>query len=539
VRPRDWAGPPGLLRLLPPGAPRLLRGMQALAILVALTQVAIDLSQGGPRVSLVEVAPVVLFMSPVLYAVGVFDATGRVGAATALLFLALLDGALLQHGLHRWSDALEVGIVATMAVCVGQRVASDLAVRRRARAAEEDRQLSETAYRALFAESHTPILLVGDDGLIRDANVAAKALFATPPVELSGRPLAALFGPDMVRRLLVGPSPDAITVRDAAGADLVLRPIRTCISMGADRRLVQLVLRDLTEERRHQLERERYVTSLLQGQEEQRRQLAQELHDQPVQALIAVCHRLDLVPQRASLPADTVASLEQTRAVVERTVQELRELARGLRPPTLDDLGLATSLRHLLDELEERTGVRTRLTVRAGERRLGPEVEGALFRIAQEAVCNVERHAAAGRLWVEVAFDRGVRLTVRDDGRGSRPTPAGGTGTRTGLGLLGLRERATLLRGQLDITSSPGRGTTVRVKIPPLAARTSGHGAVGAARHNRAQRFGSVLDGVPASLAVRQGEGGTDRRLAPARWDRPPTRAASGCDGQEGEGNGG
>jgi signal transduction histidine kinase len=529
VRAKGRASPRGLLLRCPPPEFRVVCwSMQALGILVLLAQGAADLSRGVPGLPLVELAPVVLFIAPVLYAVGAFDATGRVGAATALLFLAAFDMALLRHGLHRWSDALEVGIVAAMAVYVGRNVACELAVRLRATVAEEARRLSEMAYRALFAESQTPILLVGEDGLIRDANKAARALLATPSAELSGRPLAALFGPDAVRNLLLGPCPDAVAVRDAAGGEVVLRPTCTWVGAGAERGLAQLVLRDLPEERRQQRDRASYITHVLQGQEEQRRQLAQELHDQPVQALISVCHRLDLVPQRASLPKDTVASLEQTRALVERTVQELRELARGLRPPTLDDLGLATSLRHLLDELEERTGVRAELTVGGRERRLGPEVEGALFRIAQEAVRNAERHAAAGRVWVGLSFDRGVQLTVCDNGRGFRPMTRG-TGAGAGLGLRGIRERAALLQAQLAITSSPGRGTTVRVKVPPRVDGAPGRGAAGVAppapftvavsshRPWRGPRAGPRPPGAGRGDVRRGGSRRERRRTGPAR----------------------
>lgn len=498
MRPETWDSRPKLRRWGPLSALRAgCWAMQALAILVVLAQVATDLVHGGLRVPLVELVPAVLFLGPVLYAVCLFDALGSVAAASGLLFLAALDVALLQRGLHRWSDALEVGIVVTLAVCVGQRVASELTARRRAREADEARLLSETAYQALFAHSQTPILVVEDDGIIRDANVAAGLLFTTT-AEIRGRPLAALFGPGTARRMLLGPPPGAVTVRDGVGAEVVLRPIRTCVSTPAERRLVQLVLRDVTEEHRHQRERERYTSSVLRGQEEQRRQLAQELHDQPVQALISVCHHLDMVPQRASLPADTVASLEQTRSLVERTVQELRELARGLRPPTLDDLGLATSLGHLLDELEERTGVRTQFTVSGDERRLGPEVEGALYRIAQEAVRNVERHAAAGQVRMELAFDRGVQFTVCDNGRGFLPPPAGCAGT--GLGLLGIQERSALLRGQLDITSSPGHGTTICVKISPVETAYRGMEQP-VPRGLPARRASGGIDGAPAPMA--------------------------------------
>ncbi|HEV7216411.1 MAG TPA: ATP-binding protein, partial [Chloroflexota bacterium] len=194
-------------------------------------------------------------------------------------------------------------------------------------------------------------------------------------------------------------------------------------------------------------------------------------HDEPVQALIAVCRRLDAVPERATLPAAALASLEQTRLLVEGVARELRELARGLRPPSLDDLGLVATLRQLVGAFQERTGVATTFVVRGDERRLAPEAELALFRIAQEALHNVERHAAARRVALALNFDIEVHLRVADDGGGFTPPSTSQSGDRDGLGLLGMQERAAWLGGRLDLRSSPGHGTTVGVALPAFTSR--------------------------------------------------------------------
>lgn len=227
----------------------------------------------------------------------------------------------------------------------------------------------------------------------------------------------------------------------------------------------------MSEEQRRERQRDAYAASVLRVQEEERRRIAQELHDEPVQALISLCRRLDLLPGRADLPAATVNALEQVRCLSAGIASDLRELARGLRPPCLDDLGLVAALRQLLARVEDRAGIVATLRIRGTERRLAPETELGLFRIAQEALHNVERHARAHRVTVGLIFDGGVRLRIVDDGNGFvGATGAQGNG-REGLGLLGMQERAALLGGQLRLCSSPGAGTAIVVVVPETIKR--------------------------------------------------------------------
>ena len=460
-------------RTMPPAFATAFRATQAFVVVVVLARIAVDILPGMSHPYKADLAPIILFMGPVIYAACIVGATVSPASAIWMLFLVVMDITLLRRGLDRWSSALEVSIIGTLAVYTGRRLEHEMAAHRQATEAEEARQLSETAYRTLFAHSQTAILIAGDDGIVQDANVAALALFA--PRELNGQSLSELFGADVGRQLLAAP-PDTITLRDLSDAERVLCPIRTAVTIADRRRLVQFVLRDVTEERQGQLRKDRFTSYVLRGEEEQRRQLARELHDEPIQALISVCHHLDVVPHRAALPADTLAALEESRARVEQTVLGLRDLARGLRPSTLDDLGLVASLRNLIDELEERTGIQTQFHYQGGERRFTSEAETGLFRITQEALRNVERHAAAQHVLVELTLGREARLLVRDDGQGFSVCAVLKSGTHAGLGLVGLRERAELLHGRLEIRSSPGRGTTVVVRVPVGEAPNVGAG---------------------------------------------------------------
>ena len=197
-----------------------------------------------------------------------------------------------------------------------------------------------------------------------------------------------------------------------------------------------------------------YAARILHAQEDERRRLAQELHDQPLQDLIHLVRQLD------------TGAVEGAREVATQVVDELRQISRGLRPPTLDDLGLPAALRKLTADFQARTGVSASCKVE-GEGRLAPDAELGLFRIAQEALNNVSRHAAAERVTVRLRLSATeARLTVADDGSGFTP----GRASESSLGLAGMSERAALLGGRLEVTSAPGKGATVRATIPVAEA---------------------------------------------------------------------
>jgi signal transduction histidine kinase len=158
--------------------------------------------------------------------------------------------------------------------------------------------------------------------------------------------------------------------------------------------------------------------------------------------------------------------LGEARRVAERIAEELRRLARGLRPASLEDLGLVTALGRLVADADGRDSLHAHLRVEGEPRRLDPLVELGLFRIAQEAVRNVERHARAAHVEVGLRFDpEAVELTVVDDGRGLPPAILA-DGEPHRLGLVGMEERAALLDGRFEIEPRPPHGTRVRASIP-------------------------------------------------------------------------
>jgi signal transduction histidine kinase len=160
-----------------------------------------------------------------------------------------------------------------------------------------------------------------------------------------------------------------------------------------------------------------------------------------------------------------LGKIEDMAALIDDTVERVRRIARELRPGVLDDLGLEAALEWLGQDFEGRTGVGTSVRSTLGDTRVERDAATALFRIAQEALTNVARHARASRVTVLLGRDGGrLSLEVRDDGVGISDETAASTRS---LGLLGMRERARRLGGDLTISAAPGRGTVVTVSVAP------------------------------------------------------------------------
>ena len=216
---------------------------------------------------------------------------------------------------------------------------------------------------------------------------------------------------------------------------------------------------------RRQRELAALSSRLMSAQEEERRRLSRELHDEFGQSLTAVNAYLWLIDRQ--LPEELVDLRSRTaeaRRVVAQTQSAMRELSQLLRPSVLDDFGLVPSLDTHLKTFATRHKIATSLDVDGLPDRLPPEIETAIYRITQEALTNVARHASAQRVRVALVADNGeLRLEVEDDGVGARPNPD--AQARVGIGLIGIRERARALGGTLRFESST-KGVRLRVAMP-------------------------------------------------------------------------
>lgn len=207
--------------------------------------------------------------------------------------------------------------------------------------------------------------------------------------------------------------------------------------------------------------------AVLNAQEEERRRLARELHDQTSQALSIMLVGIDTgLKEMPPSIAEGHRQLQFLKKVATQTLEELRALSRNLHPTVLDDLGLLPAVRWYARNTLEKAGVGVEIKASGLDDRLPPEIETAIFRIAQESLSNVLRHADAKHVSVRLSReDSRIFLEVRDDGKGFDVEGIRSSRTRN-LGIVGMEERATLLGGRFEITSEEGKGTKVSVEIP-------------------------------------------------------------------------
>jgi signal transduction histidine kinase len=194
---------------------------------------------------------------------------------------------------------------------------------------------------------------------------------------------------------------------------------------------------------------------------EERARVDRDLHDETVQALVAIARQLDLLELDLSEGARTSERIEALQALVARTLEGVQRISRNLRPAILEDLGLLAALEAHVSELRT-LGLQVELQVSGNPRRLEPRVEYAAYRVAQEALSNVARHAEAQEAGLRLRFAPStLEIEIRDDGRGFDEQVAG-----PGQGLAGMRDRAREVGGDLQVQSSPGAGTLVRLLVP-------------------------------------------------------------------------
>jgi two-component system sensor histidine kinase UhpB len=232
------------------------------------------------------------------------------------------------------------------------------------------------------------------------------------------------------------------------GGDLALEEVERLA--GSFRRLLERI----------ESERNRAGRMVVRAQEEERKRVARDLHDEANQALAAITLRLEALRQDA--PPALAADLAETKRLAGQAMEELLRLARQLRPAALDDHGLVPALDGQVRRFREQTGIQAQLSANGDLIALDDDRQLVVYRVAQEALNNVARHSRASAVAVSLQAANGaVRLEVADDGRGFAPRSEA-----RGLGLDGMAERARLVGGDVDVLSAPGRGTRVSLSVP-------------------------------------------------------------------------
>lgn len=228
----------------------------------------------------------------------------------------------------------------------------------------------------------------------------------------------------------------------------------------------KLELEGKVEERTRRLQET--LGKVFNAQEEERRRLARELHDEQSQALSAISVSLDRLSRLAGpVSPDLLGEIEQAREMAGSLLRETRRLIYDLRPSVLDDMGLEAAIRWCAEAHLQRQGVQVTIKSVLAPGRLPAPVEVALYRVAQEAIVNIERHAQAGNAGVVLEqHDSSLRMHIWDDGKGFDPDSIGSGVETSGVGLEGMRERVRLIGGAIEVVSAPGRGVALNIEVP-------------------------------------------------------------------------
>ena len=335
---------------------------------------------------------------------------------------------------------------------------------------------SEERYRDLF-ENATDAIWVHDlEGNTIAANTACEKVTGFDADELKDMEidhLMDLFGKSCIehieKALLSNMPMDhncEIKLDRKEGSKAVLEVTTSLVSHDGIAVAFQHSARDVTDERRMQEYLRYYLQQVTRAQEEERKRIARDLHDETLQNLIVISRQLEKITSSEALWEESLEVVRGLKKQIETAVQEIRRFSHDLRPSVLDDLGLLPALELLADDLEK-LGVPTAFKVVGEARRLTPETEVMLFRIAQEATRNIYRHSEASMAGLTIEFiDSKLKMIIQDNGKGFRvPRQPGEQVIQGRMGLTGMQERARLLGGTLTLDSSPHKGTTITAEV--------------------------------------------------------------------------
>ncbi len=332
-------------------------------------------------------------------------------------------------------------------------------------------RLSCSDLRTIFRETPTAVVLVDGEGRIRVVNRQAAELFGYGQEELEGEMVEVLVPEGLEERHRAQ--------REAYMEDPARRPMGVGLELEAERRdgstvpveislspmelddglRIMAAVRDISERR----ELRAWGAEAVEAAEDERLRIAQELHDDLAQRLAVLQVQARLVGRADEERRGEL--VEQLQESIRTSSEQVRKIIRGLRPPALSDLGLAAALRHEAQRQLEDTGIERDLRVEEVDGQSEDRVQLVLYRVTQEAVRNAVQHAEASRVSVRLRDDGDgwLELAIADDGRGFDPDRVA-EGDR--YGLVGMRERVGAVGGELDLESSPGAGTEVRVRVP-------------------------------------------------------------------------
>jgi PAS domain S-box-containing protein len=342
----------------------------------------------------------------------------------------------------------------------------------------EEKERAGMQFRQLFERAHDAIWMQDMGGKILASNQAAADYTGYRYGEGVGMNVAVFLTPEGLqlarevrRKLLAGediqqPYEQKVIRKDGSFATIMLTT--SLVRDETGRLIFQHISRDVTRERRLAENLRLYAQQITRAHEEERKRIARELHDDSMQALIILSRRADEVLSTLGKRSRAAAhAVEELRQEIDAVLARMRLFAQDLRPPTLEYLGLIPAARELVLQTEHQSGIATTILVEGEERHFSPEDELLIYRIIQEALNNVRKHAEARHATVFLRFGASqTTIQVKDDGRGFNAAENMGFVQAGKIGLAGMQERADLLGGSLTVESAPGRGATVTLMVP-------------------------------------------------------------------------
>ena len=343
----------------------------------------------------------------------------------------------------------------------------------------KDLESSRRNYEELFTNASDAIWVHNLEGDITLANKACEKLTGYPISELIGKNVLEFLTPETLSiarqvkdKLLRGEAMEhryeqRLIKKDGSEA-IVQLATRLIIGDGKPQSF-QNMARDITEERKLQDNLQFYCRQILQAQEEERKRLARELHDDTSQQILLLTHGVDNIASKADhyLPKELRNELEKLYELSKQTYQGIKRYAQALRPGIMDDLGLVAAIKWLAEEIQNLSGIEIQVKT-DNIPLLPPETQLVLFRIVQESLNNVHRHSGASEASIMVECQGAeVSVTINDNGKGFElPQQLSDFAGQSKLGLTGMAERARLVGGGLEVNSQIGKGTTIIVKAP-------------------------------------------------------------------------
>jgi two-component system, NarL family, sensor histidine kinase DegS len=341
---------------------------------------------------------------------------------------------------------------------------------------EEALHESERNFRALFEDACDAIWVHNMKGAIRTANRATGDLSGYTLDELLRMNIKSLISReslavarDIGKKLLQDQRiamPYEIKMIRHDGSEAICNVSTNLFVRDGQPLGFQNIARDVTQEKRMQAKLRYYLEEITRAQEEERKRVARELHDDTAQLLGSLSRQLDnFIRESHSLTAQDVSLLQGLRSQVNLGVQDIHRFIQDLLPPILDVLGFVPAVRSLMNDLQKSDGITAELKVLGTEKRGSPEVELLLFRVVQEGLNNIIKHAQASQATVTIEFiEPRVRVTISDNGRGFELLRLYDTPRSRKLGLTGMQERTQLMGGTFQVKSAPGKGTTLTVE---------------------------------------------------------------------------